>query len=453
MVFCITCGKFKHQYKYILYSAISLLISDFAFGINYYNFFKDVSLIDLFGYENDNFNQHFYIRQIFCYFGTFILSIILYQFETKISGGEPINYENNSFNHVYLYILKFLFLMLFWVIEEKLSDKLNNILKHLDFWMYEFIFLSFFCKKYLQIEIYNHQILAMILTLIPCALKIVTIILSFYDENRIQGNFNDFRRKDGLLEILYVPYPWLIPIGIIIYVSLKIMRAYIKTKIKWYMDIKYISITKILMNYGLFGTIFYTIICIITTFKECPKGYKNIYDYICETVDFSKNHKYFASFRLYFTTILFKSPLTEIITLFFGILGFSFYKYFSLMIIKNLSPILLVFSFPLFYIMRKIILTISFLFNDNIKTSETFIMKYIIDSIADFFCLFIYLIYLEIIKLNFCNLNFNLRDNIITRSRFELYSKDLINEIESDNTNDNNSGIDREETKNSFNTV
>jgi hypothetical protein len=176
-------------------------------------------------------------------------------------------------------------------------------------------------------------------------------------------------------------------------------------------------------------------------------------DYICETVDFSKNHKYFASFRLYFTTILFKSPLTEIITLFFGILGFSFYKYFSLMIIKNLSPILLVFSFPLFYIMRKIILTISFLFNDNINTSETFIMKYMIDSLADFFCLFIYLIYLEIIKLNFCNLNFNLRDNIITRSRFELYSKDLINEIESDNTNDNNSSIDREETKNSFNTV
>ena len=347
--------------------------------------------------------------------------------------------------------MKLIFLILLWVTEEKLSDKLNNILKHLDFWMYEFIFLSFFCKKYLRIEIYNHQILAMILTIIPCALKIVTIILSFYDENNIPENFNDFRREDGLLEILYIPYPWLIPIGIFIYLSLKIMRAYIKTKIKWYMDIKYISITKLLMSYGLIGTIFYTIICIITTFKECPEGYKNIYDYFCEIVDYSNNHKYFASFRLYFTTILFEFPLTEIITLFFGILGFSFYKYFSLMIIKNLSPIHLVFSFPLFDIMRKIILVISFLFNGNNNASYIYIIKYIIDFIADFFCLFIYLIYLEIIKLNFCNLNFNLRDNIITRSRFELYSKDLINEIENDYSNDNNFGIDREKTKNSFN--
>ena len=267
----------------------------------------------------------------------------------------------------------------------------------------------------------------------------------------LKKNFDAFRREDGLLEILYIPYPWLIPIGIIIYLSLKIMRAYIKTKIKWYMDIRYISITKLLMSYGLIGTIFYIIICIITTFKECPEGYINIYDYICETVDFNKYHKYFANFRLYFTHIYFEYPFEEILTLFIGMLGFFFYKYFSLMILKNLTPIHLVFSFPLFDIMRKIILVISFLFNDNNNISYIYIIKYIIDSIADFFCLFIYLIYLEIIKLNFCNLNFNLRDNIITRSRFELYSKDLINEIESDNTNDNNFGIAREEAKNSFN--
>jgi hypothetical protein len=178
----------------------------------------------------------------------------------------------------------------------------------------------------------------------PLILKIVTIILSFFDEN------------SSTLEILYVPYPWLIPIGIFIYFGMKIMRAYIKTQIKWYMDIKYVSITKLLMIYGIIGTIFYTIICIITTFTECSKA--KINDYFCETVG-DKDKKYFASFKLYFKDIFLQFPLQEIILLTIGILGFSFYKFFSLMIIKNLTPIHLVFSLPLFYIMRKIILSIS----------------------------------------------------------------------------------------------
>ena len=176
------------------------------------------------------------------------------------------------------------------------TEKLNSILKHLDFWMFEFIFLSIFCKKYLQIDIYKHQILAMLLTILPFSLKIITIAISFNE-------------SDKSSKILYVEYPCLIAIGVIIYFSMKIMRAYIRIQIKWYMDIKYISIYKLLMIYGLIGTIFYTIICIITTFSECPKD--NIYDYFCQTEESSENTKYFASFRIYFKEILFEHPLLE----------------------------------------------------------------------------------------------------------------------------------------------
>jgi hypothetical protein len=279
----------------------------------------------------------------------------------------------------------------------------------------------------------------MFLTILPCTLKIVTIILSFFDDKSKKLYSEDFIRKDNHLEILYVIYPWLIPIGIFIYFGMKIMRAYIKTQIKWYMDIKYVSITKLLMIYGIIGTIFYTIICIITTFTECSKA--KINDYFCETVG-DKDKKYFASFKLYFKDILLQFPLQEIILLTIGILGFSFYKFFSLMIIKNLTPIHLVFSLPLFYIMRKIILTISFLFDT--PEYNTYILKYILDVVGDFLCIFAYLIYLEIIELHCCNLNFNLSENIITRGQTELYPKeDLINE-------DEESSIDRGETKNSL---
>ena len=374
MTYCMTCGKLKYKYKYILYSAISLLISDCAFGINYHGVFNDVSLIKIFPFGGNKENvekkifQHYYIRQIFCYFGTCIVSIILYKLEIEknksrsesIRSKDSSNLESNSnsnsvikliyesndsFKYSNLFVMKLLFLILLWVIEEKFVEKLNYILKHLDFWMFELIFLSYFCKKYLHIAVYKHQILAMFLTILPCTLKIVTIILSFFDKKSKKQYSENFKRVDDNLEILYVPYPWLIPIGLFIYFGMKIMRAYIKTYIKWYMDIKYISITKLLMLYGIIGTIFYTIICTITTFAKCSEA--KINDYFCQTKD-EEEHKYFANFRLYFTEILFKYPLQEIILLIIGILGFSFYKFFSLMIIKNLTPIHLVFSLPFF---------------------------------------------------------------------------------------------------------
>jgi len=466
MVVCITFGKLNHKYKYILYSAVSLLISDFAFGINYHNVFKGIGF-ENFIHDDDErkkFNQHYYIRQIFCYIGTYILSIILYKCEVKKnrsvrnssiksqkssssdrnSGSNNSNlgiqliYEDyESFSYSNRFVLKLLFLILLWVIEEKFTEKLNNILKHIDFWMFEFIFLIIFCKKYFKLEIYRHQILAMLLTIFPLTLKIVTIILSF---DNIESDEMNSDNSEPQEEILYVTYPLLIPIGIIMYLSMKIMRAYIKTQIKWYMDIKYISINKLLMNYGIIGTIFYTLICTITTFIECSKGDPEIIDYFCGTKD-DKDNKYFASFKLYFTNF-FNHPIIEILAIIFGALGFSFYKFFSLMIIKNLTPIHLVFSLPLFYIMRKIVLQISFFTYDDFQSaSETYQIKYRLDLLGDFLCLFAYLIYLEIIKLNFCKLNYNLRDSIITRGQTELCSKNLIID------NDDESSIGRGDTK------
>ena len=132
----------------------------------------------------------------------------------------------------------------------------------------------------------------------------MTIILSFYDENKITKNFHNFKREnDGLLEILYVPYTLLLTIGIIIYLIMVILKAYITVNIKWYMNYRYISPNIILMAYGFFGTIIYSIICIITTFINCGNSYKDIYDYICETKD-ENNLKYFANFKVYYTNFI-----------------------------------------------------------------------------------------------------------------------------------------------------
>ena len=175
MVVCITFGKLNHKYKYILYSAISLLISDFAFGINYHGIFTGVGFVNFINAKDRNkFNQNYYIHQIFCYIGTFILSKILYKCEVKTtksvrnssinsqkesssnrafsfnsntsssSGIQLIYKDIDNIYYSHYFVLKLIFLILLWVIEENFTEKLNYILKDLDFLMFEFIFLSIF---------------------------------------------------------------------------------------------------------------------------------------------------------------------------------------------------------------------------------------------------------------------------------------------------------------------
>ena len=65
------------------------------------------------------------------------------------------------------------------------------------------------------------------------------------------------------------------PIGIIIYSPLMTMKSYINVKMKYFMDSKYISEYELLKIYGLIGIIFYTIICIISTFFEYKEDNEN----------------------------------------------------------------------------------------------------------------------------------------------------------------------------------
>ena len=71
--------------------------------------------------------------------------------------------------------------------------------------------------------------------------------------------------------------------------------------------------------------------------------------------------------------------------------------------------------------------------------------KFFLDVSGDIFCLIGFLIYLEIIELNYFDLSYNVRKNISQRSRQE--SLDMINIINTTNTFDeDNEDIQRMET-------
>jgi hypothetical protein len=339
-------------------------------------------------------------------------------------------------------------------------EKVHDILKHLDLWMLELIFLSIFSYKILHIKIYAHQIVAMILTVFPLLLKLVTIILSFFDEKRNDKEYDKYNREDIGLEIPYVKNALLIPIGIAIYSCPIVLKAYISTKIKWYMDKKYISSYKILILYGMMGTLFYSILCIISTFNECEKTYdptKNVVDYFCDVRDvqpinttLNETTKYLANYKLYFTsTTNIGEILFEILAVLLGASGFFFYKYFCLMIIKYLSPIHLMFAIPPFYLVAKLfMLAYTYLYYrtgdaNKFNNNDIFQIKFILDSFGDIFCIISNLIYLEILELNFCNLNFNLRKSIIDRGLLDVYGDDDENDFFNEENEQN-----QEENKN-----
>ena len=71
-----------------------------------------------------------------------------------------------------------------------------------------------------------------------------------------------------------------------------------------------------------------------------------------------------------------------------------------------------IFTYPIQYFIQKII--ISYKLIGNIPRKFTH-QQYGIDITSDIIAFFGFLIYLEIIELNFCKLNYNLRKNIMTR--------------------------------------
>jgi hypothetical protein len=206
------------------------------------------------------------------------------------------------------------------------------------------------------------------------------------------------------------------------------------------MDIKYISFTKILIYYGLIGTIFQSIISIISTFNDCEITYnstKNIFDFLCENkitnIETNETIKYLANFKLYFTSYKnIKELFLEIMTVFLCALGFFFYKYFSLMTIQYLSSIHLMLASILLYIFSFIIIIVILFINNNLFNNDMTLTLIILNFIGDIFCFIFILIYLEILELNFCGLNLYLRKKIIERGLEDLYENDE-NEDENDN--------------------
>ena len=402
---------------YIILTVIFKILYQCSYILKYGNIFKESKII-----KNTDFQKylvsHGFIHKFFCFFGTFLISLIFYKLSLKdnknnlsISISEL---EENNSNKLLLIILIINTLL---IIQDNLVSFYvsPSYLSHLDFWMIELLIIYYFNRKFFHTKLYKHQKLSFIINIIPCILKIITIIISFINSKK-EEVYNEIRN-----ELLYISEVWVMPLGIIFYVFLLFIHSYSITKIKWMMDLRDISPIKILLIYGIIGVIIFSIFILISSFKECPYYFERK---ICKI---KNNEKYyFENVFIYYNKINKKIEeiIYEIISNIFGVLSFFLYKYYSLLIIKNLTPIHIIIITPFFFFVKKTILPINTLILEKkIFTKDATnisILKFILDIIGDFFSLIAFLIFFEIIELKFCGLNHDIKKNMEERAKSEL---------------------------------
>ena len=140
----------------------------------------------------------------------------------------------------------------------------------------------------------------------------------------------------------------MILIGFLFFFEIIIIRAWLFTEIKWFMDIKNVSHNKILILYGFFGTVIYAAICGATDKMACksniePNSICQISDYVCK-IKANNNKTYFASFSIYFETFKTENSTSleiifEVLVEFITVICFFFENYCTISIIKFLTPI------------------------------------------------------------------------------------------------------------------
>ena len=305
------------------------------------------------------------------------------------------------------------------------------VLKIFSNWMVILLVTSFINTKLFNIKIYKHQ---------KCAIAFIFSILFIFQLT----SFILSIEADDENEMLYNKYLWLFPIGLIIYIFNVSVFSYVYSKIKWFMDMNWISSSNLLIYFSLLGFFVNIIVCLLFTFFKCGKN-ENLF------CDKQKDGFYYIdSFIIFFENLLKvcregnTSDLIIVISLFFANSLFLFlYYFFFISILKNLYPEYYFFTGPIRETIKDIISILQskivhgYYFTEKDEDDYTLpLIKFIFYIIGNSLTIFGFLIYLEIIELNFCGFNYNLRKNIIDRSM-----KD-IEEIDDDDIDQNDNLID-----------
>ena len=434
----ITLGNWNKKYLTIIFTFISLMLYHLLTGFDFADTYN-IRIVEI-----GKFKGHYFIHYFFLYITVLIMSSIFYIINKHINKNKkaPILPEIdsnisqlNSRSLIYIdyYInvkesyskIFVLFIIFLYILVEQALTIYKIYFKNCDFWMIELYILAYLNAKMFKIKVYRHQLLAILIGLIPIILKGFILGLTFFDKknhwddaNHDNYKYDITNPKNNKLKSLLVLYWPLLIFALSLYFIIATLRSYVLISIKKFMDLKYISIDKILILYSITGAVFCSLFAVFTTYFRCGENLnipnkKDINDYQCNIK--YNNNKYIDSYNAYFSKWVKENAndmKNEIMFLVFGGVSFFAYKFTTILVVRELTPLHKVFIYPIQYFFQKVIVSYK-LIQDS---SKKFIVEtYWIDIVSDIFAFLGFLIYLEIIELNFCELNYNIRKNIISR--------------------------------------
>ena len=452
------CNKY---YKYIVFSCTFNYLTYHITTGNLNNIL--ISLFDSLA-NSENLYYHNIIYDIFNYLGIIIISLILYKIkENRSSTNKPSNENDNEINvseiqlihndikdeiNKDISLLNLLFILSYWIFIDHMT-KIIQSLMIFDYWMFELLMITFIASIRYKIRIYTHQIIGITINSLCCfAFGIIRFYILFF-------NFYDKGFPNEEIPLFSIKYAWFIPISIIIYFYIISSTSFIFAKLKFYMDLKFISQVKLLILYGIIGFVFSSIACTIETFFKCVGNEK---EFFCKIyIPYKENEtnvtnttitndrinkndikkdlyieNIFIFFYIFQTIKKVGAKIIEIALILIRVL-FNFCSlYFDMLVIKNLTPMHFMFGSFIYIFLTN--LTEIIIIKINKKEVDDYQSKIDLLNVLAYFCTFIgFMIYLEIIELNFCKLNYNLRKYIYIRSIKDTYDDDASDSIISDN--------------------
>ena len=455
----ISIGQFNKYYFFILGSILVKLLNTFIIG-----FFPSLTPnnpVFLFEFQ-PSLLSHPYIKYTFQYLGIglggLISQIIFYirnkdigkQFKKDQNSRDIINDNSNAFfnsknrySSALIYhnvfdknrksYLKKIFFVFFLYYFSKISiSSLDSLGFHqTKLWTFEFIPVYILSQKMLKTKIYKHQKLSLSTTLIFSTL--LYFINSFVPES--DKNCENEEDKCGFIhfnvyEKIINKLHWLfIPIIFIIYFLAMASNAYASVRNKWFMDVKYISIYKIITFIGIIGFVFSLSLLFIISFISCPKDKMK---YICS---FNYNgNLYYENFRSLKEIKIDSDLYFEMFILIpIYLISNYFSVYFDLLIINYLDPFYLIPIDTCYYIIYETIDFFITLSITNLYSNIRFCLGISSDLISVICCC----VYLEIFELHFYKLDENIKRNIILRGEFDRMTTELEKKLDDDEENEN----------------
>jgi len=410
----ISLGEYNKLYKYFWYFLITKLI---------YYYFLDSFFVEKVKLLANIFPKYVLIQGGFNYLGLSIFSIFLHMYEVKqkkVESEKTMNQDNSENGHMtvkliyndlmetkYLTLSDLMIIVLLYFCVQFFFHFLLFQLKGLDYWMLELFFIALMFSKLYNLPLYKHRKFAILFVAIFCTLfKILSTIWRFLDDDNKK---------------IYTKYKWIVPLGIIFFISFTYLRAYIFVKIKFLFDKKFILPSNLLFLYSFFGVLVSFIVSIIPSYIPCTDASYNLNltsfknDFIkivCQVKESNSNILYYESYSIYFKE-LFKINILELFLFILKIVLYFFNKLFYLYIIKDLGAEYIICVNSIYFIITEIIVLCYFLFKEN---NNEFKFYKFYGMIAQIFSFLGTLIYLELIQLHFCELDHNLKINIEERA-------------------------------------